>query len=158
MWERLWICTNGRGSYFVGEKDIKTRFLVQRIAAIEFIVTANEYEALILENNLIKQWTPRYNVNLKDGKSYPVIRITADEFPPGFQDPPDCTGRFRILWSVSGCPECRSLSRTNRTTFSFTEMQGKTEKTGYPLSSTIISAAARLPALGRSAVKTTQKR
>ncbi|WP_319415944.1 excinuclease ABC subunit UvrC [Marispirochaeta aestuarii] len=73
------------GSYFIGEKDIKTRFLVQRIASIEYIVTANEYEALVLENNLIKQWTPRYNVNLKDGKSYPVIRITADEFPRVFR-------------------------------------------------------------------------
>ena len=73
------------GSYFIGEKDIKTRFLVQRIASVEYIVTANEYEALVLENNLIKQWTPRYNVNLKDGKSYPVIRITADDFPRVFR-------------------------------------------------------------------------
>ncbi|WP_319559590.1 excinuclease ABC subunit UvrC [Marispirochaeta sp.] len=72
-------------SYFIGVKDIKTRFLVQRISSLEFIVTANEYEALVLENNLIKQWTPRYNVNLKDGKSYPVIRITADEFPRVFR-------------------------------------------------------------------------
>jgi excinuclease ABC subunit C len=72
-------------SYFRGTKDIKTRFLVQRIASLEFIITANEFEALILENNLIKQWTPRYNVNLKDGKSYPVIRVTADEFPRVFR-------------------------------------------------------------------------
>ena len=72
-------------SYFNGTKDIKTQFLVQRIASLEFIVTANEYEALVLENNLIKQWKPRYNVNLKDGKSYPVIRITADEFPRVFR-------------------------------------------------------------------------
>ncbi len=72
-------------SYFTGNKDIKTRFLVQRVATVENIVTANEYEALILENNLIKKWTPRYNVNLKDGKSYPVIRITADKFPRVFR-------------------------------------------------------------------------
>lgn len=72
-------------SYFLAGRDIKTQFLVQRIASIEFIITANEYEALVLENNLIKQWKPRYNVNLKDGKSYPVIRITADEYPRVFR-------------------------------------------------------------------------
>ncbi len=72
-------------SYFTGNKDRKTRFLVQRVATVEYIVTANEYEALVLENNLIKKWTPRYNVNLKDGKSYPVIRITAEKFPRVFR-------------------------------------------------------------------------
>ena len=68
-------------SYFNGEKDIKTRFLLANMADIEVIITATEYEALILENNLIKQRKPRYNINLKDGKTYPVIRITAEEFP-----------------------------------------------------------------------------
>ena len=68
-------------SYFAGEKDIKTRFLVAHIADIEVIITNTEYEALILENNLIKQWAPQYNIDLKDGKTYPVIRLTAEEFP-----------------------------------------------------------------------------
>lgn len=68
-------------SYFAGEKDIKTRFLLAHMADIEVIITHTEYEALILENNLIKQWTPQYNINLKDGKTYPVIRLTAEEFP-----------------------------------------------------------------------------
>jgi excinuclease ABC subunit C len=68
-------------SYFNGEKDIKTRFLLANMADIEIILTATEYEALILENNLIKQWKPQYNINLKDGKTYPVIRLTAEEFP-----------------------------------------------------------------------------
>jgi excinuclease ABC subunit C len=68
-------------SYFAGEKDIKTRFLVANIADIEVIITNTEYEALILENNLIKQWKPQYNIDLKDGKTYPVIRLTAEEFP-----------------------------------------------------------------------------
>ena len=68
-------------SYFAGEKDIKTRFLVSHIADIEVIITNTEYEALILENNLIKQWAPQYNIDLKDGKTYPVIRLTAEEFP-----------------------------------------------------------------------------
>ena len=68
-------------SYFAGEKDIKTRLLVANIADIEVIITSTEYEALILENNLIKQWKPQYNIDLKDGKTYPVIRLTAEEFP-----------------------------------------------------------------------------
>jgi len=72
-------------SYFAGGKDIKTRFLLDRAADIELIVTATEYEALLLENNLIKRWRPKYNITLKDGKTYPVIRITADEFPRVFR-------------------------------------------------------------------------
>ncbi len=72
-------------SYFTGNKDVKTTVLVSKVASIEHIITQNEYEALILENNLIKQWTPRYNINLKDGKTYPVIRITAEEFPRVFR-------------------------------------------------------------------------
>ncbi len=55
------------------------------MADIELIITATEYEALLLENNLIKQWRPKYNINLKDGKTYPVIRITAEEFPRVFR-------------------------------------------------------------------------
>ncbi|OHD73955.1 MAG: excinuclease ABC subunit C [Spirochaetes bacterium RBG_13_68_11] len=72
-------------SYFTGGKDIKTRFLLDRAADVELIVTATEYEALLLENNLIKRWRPKYNITLKDGKTYPVIRITADEFPRVFR-------------------------------------------------------------------------
>jgi excinuclease ABC subunit C len=72
-------------TYFAGGKDIKTRFLLERAADIELIVTATEYEALLLENNLIKRWRPKYNITLKDGKTYPVIRITAEEFPRVFR-------------------------------------------------------------------------
>jgi excinuclease ABC subunit C len=71
-------------SYF-STKDIKTAALLRRARSIETILVANEYEALLLENTLIKQHTPKYNINLKDGKSYPVIRITADEFPRIFR-------------------------------------------------------------------------
>jgi excinuclease ABC subunit C len=72
-------------SYFSPNRDIKTRSLVRKIRTIEYIVTENEYEALLLENTLIKEHTPRYNINLKDGKSYPVIRITAEEYPRVFR-------------------------------------------------------------------------
>jgi excinuclease ABC subunit C len=72
-------------SYFAGDKDIKTRFLLAAMTDIEIIITKTEYEALLLENNLIKQWKPRYNINLKDGKTYPVIRLTSEEFPRVFR-------------------------------------------------------------------------
>ena len=68
-------------SYFSGPKDVKTRHLLARVADFEVQVTASEAEALLLENNLIKRWKPKYNINLKDGKTYPVIRLTAEEFP-----------------------------------------------------------------------------
>ncbi|MDR1177636.1 MAG: excinuclease ABC subunit UvrC [Spirochaetaceae bacterium] len=72
-------------SYFSGEKDIKTRTLMRTVWSIETIIVFNEYEALLLENTLIKQHSPKYNINLKDGKTYPVIRITPGEFPRVFR-------------------------------------------------------------------------
>jgi excinuclease ABC subunit C len=76
---------NRLSSYFSGKKDIKTRHLVSRIHNIEWVLAAHEYEALLLENNFIKEHTPRYNINLKDGKTYPSIRITNEEFPRVFR-------------------------------------------------------------------------
>lgn len=76
---------NRLSSYFAGNKDIKTRLLVSHAQSIEYITTANEYEAFLLENNLIKKYTPKYNIDLKDGKSYPVIRITKEDFPRLFK-------------------------------------------------------------------------
>ncbi|MBP5156695.1 MAG: GIY-YIG nuclease family protein, partial [Treponema sp.] len=72
-------------SYFNANKDIKTRLLVSHASSIEYITTNNEYEAFLLENNLIKKYTPRYNINLKDGKSYPVLRITNERYPRLFK-------------------------------------------------------------------------
>ncbi len=68
-------------SYFTAHRDVKTRILVARARRIEYIQTANEYEALLLENNLIKKYKPRYNINLKDGKTYPVLKITNEAYP-----------------------------------------------------------------------------
>lgn len=68
-------------SYFNSGKDIKTTLLMKNVFTMEYTVTDTEYEALLLENNLIKKWTPKYNINLKDGKSYGVIAITKEEFP-----------------------------------------------------------------------------
>jgi len=72
-------------SYFRGNtNDPKTQVLVSKIADMEWIITHTEVEALLLENNLIKQHTPRYNVMLKDDKSYPYICISNEVFPRVF--------------------------------------------------------------------------
>jgi len=68
-------------SYFLANRSAKTAALVRKVVNIEYIITGNEYEALVLENNLIKKYSPHYNISLKDGKSYPVIRITREPFP-----------------------------------------------------------------------------
>ena len=72
---------NRLSSYFSGQKDIKTQLLIAHAISIEYITTMNEYEAFLLENNLIKKYTPRYNINLKDGKSYPSLKITKEDYP-----------------------------------------------------------------------------
>ena len=72
-------------SYFSGEKDIKTATLMKRVRNIETIIVSSEYEALLLENTLIKQHSPKYNISLKDGKTYPVVRITHEDFPRVFR-------------------------------------------------------------------------
>jgi len=64
-----------------GNSDPKVRAMVSNIAEFEYITAGNEMEALILECNLIKRYMPRYNVLLKDDKTYPFIKITAEEFP-----------------------------------------------------------------------------
>src|SRR5262249_25588306 len=62
-----------------GDERSQVRFLVGRIANFETLVTANEKEALILENTLIKQYRPRYNIRLKDDKSYVSVKVTVGD-------------------------------------------------------------------------------
>ncbi len=67
--------------YFREQGSPKTRVLVQNIEGLDYIVTENEVEALVLESNLIKEHRPRYNVRLRDDKAYPFIRITNEDYP-----------------------------------------------------------------------------
>jgi excinuclease ABC subunit C len=72
-------------SYFTKNHDTaKTRILVRNISKIEYIVVENETDALLLENNLIKKYRPRYNIQLKDDKTYPWICIKNEPFPRVF--------------------------------------------------------------------------
>ena len=68
-------------SYFNKQQSGKVKVLVSRIADIKFIVVDNEMEALLLENNMIKQYKPRYNIMLKDDKTYPWICVKNERFP-----------------------------------------------------------------------------
>ncbi|WP_462129449.1 excinuclease ABC subunit UvrC [Staphylococcus pseudintermedius] len=68
-------------SYFTGAHDTKTTRLVREIVDFEYIVTSSETESLLLELNLIKKYQPRYNILLKDDKSYPFIKITKERHP-----------------------------------------------------------------------------
>ncbi|MCM2675228.1 excinuclease ABC subunit UvrC [Alkalicoccobacillus plakortidis] len=68
-------------SYFSGSHDAKTQRLVSEIVDFEYIVTSSNIEALILEMNLIKKHDPKYNVMLKDDKTYPYLKITNEKHP-----------------------------------------------------------------------------
>ncbi|MFM6982859.1 MAG: excinuclease ABC subunit UvrC [Chitinophagaceae bacterium] len=72
-------------SYFAKKHDNnKTNMLVSKIRDIQFTIVDSEYDALLLENTLIKENQPKYNINLKDDKSYPLIKITREHFPKVF--------------------------------------------------------------------------
>ncbi len=77
-------------SYFTKNVSGKTAMLVSNIADFDYIVTSSELESLILEITLIKKYTPKYNILLKDDKSYPYIEITSEKYP-----------RLRVVRSIS---------------------------------------------------------
>jgi len=68
-------------SYFTGRVEGKTKKLVSEIAYFEYIVTNSETEAFILELNLIKKYDPKYNILLRDDKTYPYIELTNELYP-----------------------------------------------------------------------------
>src|SRR5690242_412285 len=73
-------------SYFSDDRlgDVKTGTLIADARDVEYILVANEKEALALENNLIKQWQPRFNILLRDDKTYPYIKLTNEKYPRVF--------------------------------------------------------------------------
>ena len=114
-------------SYFSRhDLDPKTRMLVAAIAGLDFIVTDTEVEAFILENTLIKKHQPKYNIDLKDSKSYAYIHVTDEPYPRiHVARGPDGSGRYygpfvsarerddllRLLKSLFGLRSCRRLPR-----------------------------------------------
>ena len=75
------ILKNRVKSYFRGEKYGKTKVLVENIVDFEYIVTASEKEALLLEINLIKKYDPKYNIIFRDDKQYPYIELSYNKYP-----------------------------------------------------------------------------
>lgn len=72
---------NRVSQYFHGSHDAKTTRMAGSVRDFRYITCDTEFEALILENNLIKQYTPKYNILLKDAKSYPYIKVTNEDYP-----------------------------------------------------------------------------
>jgi excinuclease ABC subunit C len=70
--------------YFQKKKDTKTNAIIKNLVDIKYLITDNEEEALILECSLIKNNKPRYNIDLKDDKTYPYVRISKDDYPRVF--------------------------------------------------------------------------
>ena len=65
----------------INNLDLKTKYLINNVDSIDYVVTDNEIEAFILENTLIKKYQPKYNIDLKDAKNYAYIRLTDELFP-----------------------------------------------------------------------------
>ncbi|MDZ7344168.1 MAG: excinuclease ABC subunit UvrC [candidate division KSB1 bacterium] len=106
-------------SYFQEARplDPKTQRLVARTADLEVIVTDSEMEALILEMNLIKEYKPRYNVNLKDDKSYPYIRVTNELFPRIFPTRKIIKDGSQYFGPYTDVGEMRALLKTVKRLF-----------------------------------------
>lgn len=89
--------------YFHGTHDLKTTKMASNVNNFRFVVCNSEMDALVLENNLIKQYTPRYNILLKDSKSYPYIKVTDGEYPKiVMARKRDGTGRYFGPYSGAG--------------------------------------------------------
>lgn len=120
-------------SYFQAPEklDPKVRAMMARVADFDFIVTSTEVEALILENNLIKSFLPRYNIDLRDDKTYPHVKVTVGQKFPRFyitREAKDGVSRYfgpytdvtalkdtvKILGEIFPLRTCRNLRRRER--------------------------------------------
>lgn len=101
-------------SYFQDNRprDAKTKALVQHINDVEVIVTDSEAEALILEDTLIKKNKPKYNINLKDDKSYPYIKVTKEKYPRIFYTRNRIKDGSRYIGPITEVGNLKSLMKT----------------------------------------------
>ena len=108
-------------SYFTKQQgvDRKTLRLVISIRDIKFTVVNSEYDALLLENNLIKQYQPKYNINLKDDKSYPYIIVTNDRFPKIFPTRQMQKGKGQYFGPYASVKTMNTLLELLRKVFTF---------------------------------------
>ena len=108
-------------SYFTKRdgKDRKTWRLVLSIRRIEYTVVNTEFEALLLENNLIKQFQPKYNINLKDDKSYPWVIVTHDRFPKIYPTRQLIKGKGQYFGPYASVATMKALLELLRKVFTF---------------------------------------
>ncbi len=127
------ILRNRVRSYFQNSRafDAKLLRILSLIDDFETIITDTEVEALILEANLIKEYKPRYNINLKDDKSYPYIRITNEEFPRIFPTRRLVRDGSRYFGPYTDVQGMRNLLKTVKRLF-------PVRKCNYPMSEKII--------------------
>jgi excinuclease ABC subunit C len=106
-------------SYFQDARNLdpKTAVMVRKIASLETIIVDNEVEALILESNLVKKHKPRYNINLRDDKSYPYIRITHEPIPRVFVTRKIVRDGSKYLGPYTDVKHLRHIIRTVRKIF-----------------------------------------
>ena len=83
-------------SYFSGENTLKTQTLAAHINSIDFVITKNGREALILESNLIKSYQPKYNMILKDARNYAYLAVTNERFPRLLIARKNSAGKFKV--------------------------------------------------------------
>ncbi|MBQ8321327.1 MAG: excinuclease ABC subunit UvrC [Clostridia bacterium] len=96
-------------SYFVGSShSVKTARMVSRVSDFDYIVCKTEIEALTLENVLIKRHSPKYNIKLKDAKSYPYIKVTSEEYPKLFVTRSRSSDKARYFGPYSGSAQAHS--------------------------------------------------
>ena len=106
-------------SYFLNlqHQASKTRILVKQIAFLDFIIVNTEEEALLLENNLIKENQPKYNILLKDDKSYPWVCITKEEYPRVFMTRNYIASRGKYYGPYTSSGSIQAILRTLRRLF-----------------------------------------
>ena len=100
------ILRNRVRSYFSEDKlaDVKTGTLIAEARDIDYILVDNEKEALALENNLIKQYQPRFNILLRDDKTYPYVKLTHETLSAGLRHAAPAQGRRHLLRPVFSRP------------------------------------------------------
>lgn len=99
------------------EKNVKTAHMVARVAQFDYYVCDTEMEALTLENALIKQYAPKYNIRLKDAKSYPYVKVTAEQYPRLVMTRRRDNDKARYFGPYSGVATVFSLIDTLQKTF-----------------------------------------
>ena len=108
-------------SYFQRKNNVslKQKILVENIKDVEYILTETETEALFLESNLIKKNTPKYNISLKDDKSYPLVKITKEKFPAVFVCRPKIRDAAHFFGPYSNAVLLREALKVIRRVFSY---------------------------------------